>query len=83
MGGSFGVVIRVLYNRYVDLLRKWVLVGLISGACLLVGVVCVHYYFLEWDLSCMFKGKVFNIYINLAEGLGFSMGYFLVMNLGL
>ena len=46
MGGSFGVVIRVLYNRYVDLLRKWVLVGLISGACLLVGVVCVHYYFL-------------------------------------
>ena len=40
MGGSFGVVIRVLYNRYVDLLRKWVIGGsnfwcmFVSGGCL-------------------------------------------------
>ena len=83
MGGSFGVVIRVLYNRYVDLLRKWVLVGLISGACLLVGIDCVYFYFFGWDLSCIFKGKVFYIYISLIEGLGFILGYFFVMNLGL
>ena len=83
MGGSFGVVIRVLYNRYVDLLRKWVLVGLISGACLLVGDYLCLFQFFGCVFSSMFKEKVFTIYINLVQGLGFIMGYFLVMNLGL
>ena len=49
----------------------------VIGDCL-----CLFQFF-GCDFSSMFKEKVFNIYINLVQGLGFIMGYFLVMNLGL